>query len=130
MYLTIDGPEEIPEAEWRPGNFPPSNLELARQLVPGYQAPRVNKKEEHEAEERREKAKGKTGEAAEENDEGEGGEVLLVAKVSSQTGSRSAARRMERTYFACTTTASRWAILNTSSWSMASRAAALRCSRI
>ena len=86
VYLTIDGPEEIPEAEWRPGNFPPSNLELARQLVPGYQAPRVNKKEEHEAEERREKAKGKTGEAAEENDEGEGGEVLLVAKVSSSDG--------------------------------------------
>ncbi len=86
VYLTIDGPEEIPDAEWRPGNFPPSNLELARQLVPGYQAPNVNKKEEHEAEERREKAKAKPGAAAVEHDEGEGGEILLVAKLSSPDG--------------------------------------------
>ncbi len=86
IYLTVDGPEEIPDAEWRPGNFPPSNLELARQLVPGYNAPSASKKEEHEAEERREKAKAKQGEAAVENDEGEGGEILLVAKVSSPDG--------------------------------------------
>ncbi|HEY1731594.1 MAG TPA: hypothetical protein VGG15_07585 [Terriglobales bacterium] len=89
MYLQIDGPEEMPDAEWRPGNFPPSNLELARQLVPGYKVPSVNKKEEHEAEERREKAakaEGKPGAAAAENDEGEGGEILLVAKVSSPDG--------------------------------------------
>lgn len=89
MYLQIDGPEEIPDAEWRPGNVPPSNLELARQLVPNYKAPSVNKKEEHEAEERREKAKkadGKTGAAGVENDEGEGGEILLVAKLNSPDG--------------------------------------------
>ena len=89
MYLQIDGAEEIPDAEWRPGNFPPSNLEMARQLVPGYKVPSVNKKEEHEAEERREKAekaKSKQGAAAVENDEGEGGEILLVAKVSSSDG--------------------------------------------
>ena len=86
IYLTIDGPEELPDAEWRPGNFPPSNLELARQLVAGYKAPSANKREEHEAEERREKAKAKPGEAATENDEGEGGEIVLVAKVSSPDG--------------------------------------------
>jgi hypothetical protein len=86
VYLQIDGAEEIPDGEWRPGNFPPSNLELARQLIPGYKLPSVNKKDEHEAEERREKAEkanGKPGAPAVENDEGEGGEILLVAKVSS-----------------------------------------------
>jgi hypothetical protein len=86
MYLQVDGAEEIPDAEWRPGNFPPSNLELARQLIPGYQTPKANKHEEHEAEERREKAaKGKQGEADKDRDqeEGHGGEMLLVAEVSS-----------------------------------------------
>ena len=55
IYVTVEGPEELPDQEWRPGNFPPSNLDEARKLVPGYQVARA-KKEDHEAEERREKA--------------------------------------------------------------------------
>lgn len=84
ITITLDGAEEVPDAEWLPGNFPPSNLEDARKLVAGYRVPRAGK-EDHEAEERREKAK-KQGGAAPENDEGEGGEVLLVAKVTSSDG--------------------------------------------
>ena len=42
--LRIDGAEELPDAEWLPGNFPPSNLEDARKLVPGYRVPRARRK--------------------------------------------------------------------------------------
>ncbi len=101
MYPTVAGPEEIPDALWRPGNFPSSNLEQARKLIPGFTPEGAgSKKEEHEAEERREreekrKAAGKRGEnekqsarptdaansdAAKENEEHEAGEILLVVK--------------------------------------------------
>lgn len=84
ITITLDGAEEVPDAEWLPGNFPPSNLEDARKLVPGYSVPKAGK-EDHEAEEKREKAK-KQGAAAPESDEGQGGELLLVTKVSSSDG--------------------------------------------
>ena len=87
MTVEVDGPEELPDAEWRPGNFPQTNLEEARQLIAGYKTPRAGKeeKEEHEAEERREKA-GQGGAAPAEHDEGEGGEILLVVKCASADG--------------------------------------------
>jgi hypothetical protein len=84
MTMTLNGAEEVPDAEWLPGNFPPSNLEDARKLVPSYRVPRAGK-EDHEAEEKREKAK-KQGGAAPESDEGQGGEILIVTKVSSSAG--------------------------------------------
>jgi hypothetical protein len=89
MYQILDGPSELPDAEWRPGNFPPSNLEQARQLLPGSQAPGAGAaREKHEAEERREheeraaKEERKTGDsdATSEKDADEGGEILLVVK--------------------------------------------------
>jgi hypothetical protein len=86
IYATVDGSEELPDPVWRPGNFPPSNLDEARKLVPGYQLPRA-KKEDHEAEERREKAAkngGKTNEPEAEEDLG--GEILLVVKATSPDG--------------------------------------------
>ena len=86
IYVTIDGAEELPDQEWRPGNFPPSNLEDARKLVPGYQLPRA-KKEDHEAEERREKAAKNGGKSNEpEAEEDLGGEILLVVKATSADG--------------------------------------------
>jgi hypothetical protein len=86
ISVTVDGSEELPDPEWRPGNFPPSNLDEARKLVPGYQLPRA-KKEDHEAEERREKAAKKGGQnSAPEAEEDLGGEILLVVKATSPDG--------------------------------------------
>jgi hypothetical protein len=79
MYLTVDGIEEIPEEEWRPGNFPPWSLEEARKLIPGYQLPR-GKAGDHEAKEKAEhEAKGGK-EKEGEGEEDPGGEILLVVK--------------------------------------------------
>jgi hypothetical protein len=84
--VSIDGAEELPDSEWRPGNFPPSNLDEARKLVPGYQLPRA-KKEDHEAEERREKAaKNGVKKNEPEAEEDLGGEILLVVKATSADG--------------------------------------------
>jgi hypothetical protein len=86
IYATVDGSEELPDPVWRPGNFPPSNLDEARKLVPGYQLPRA-KKEDHEAEERREKAAKKGGKTNEpEAEEDLCGEILLVVKATSPDG--------------------------------------------
>ncbi len=79
LYANLMGPEELPDAEWRPGNFPPYNLAEAQKLVPGFK-PAANDHEAHEkreAEEKRE-AKEKHTAGKEEHDEAEGGEILLV----------------------------------------------------
>jgi len=89
MYATIEGAGDVPDSEWRPGNFPPSNLEEARKLLPGFQpAGSESAHDKHEAEERGEKEKRaamKSGEknnseAKGESEENEGGEILLVVK--------------------------------------------------
>ena len=74
-YSTLEGPEELPDAEWRPGNYPPSNLARAQKLVSGFQVPAASRegREEREAKEKRTEQKG-------EPDEDEGGEILLVVK--------------------------------------------------
>ena len=72
----MDGPGDIPDPEWRSGNFPATNLEQARQLVPGFQLPK-DKKEKREAEEKQEKGESKEKREAEEK---KGGEILLVVK--------------------------------------------------
>lgn len=82
MYATIEGPEDLPDPEWLPGNFPPANLAQAQKLIPGYKLPHANK-EAHEAAEKRE-AKEKQGAATagkeKESEENLGGEILLVVK--------------------------------------------------
>ena len=80
MYSKVEGPEELPDAEWLPGNYPASNLAQAQSLVPGFQVAGVGKggHEEREAKEKRE-AKGKPGGKGE-SEENEGGEILLVVK--------------------------------------------------
>lgn len=85
MYATVDGPADLPDPLWLPGNYPPSNLELARKLIPGFQLPGA-KREAREAAEKRE-AKEKQASAAGKKNEGEeedrGGEILLVVKNAS-----------------------------------------------
>jgi hypothetical protein len=77
-YSTLDGPEELPDAEWRPGNYPPSNLAVAQKLVLGFQVPRSGRagREERKAKEKQ-GSKEKQGDADEEN---EGAEILLFLK--------------------------------------------------
>ena len=80
LYVTLDGPSDVPDPEWTPGNYPPSNLDEARKLLPGYKLAKAGK-EDHEAQERREKeAKAKGG--APEKEEGAGGEILVVVKCT------------------------------------------------
>jgi len=54
MYPTVEGPGDLPDSEWRPGTFPPSNLERARKVLPGFEPAGDGSKNE-EAEEKRAK---------------------------------------------------------------------------
>ena len=72
VFPTLDGPGDIPESQWRAGNFPATNLELARQLIPGFQLPKDKRENEKRG---KEKSKEKH-----EADEKKGGEILLVVK--------------------------------------------------
>ena len=78
MFPTLDGPSEIPDSEWRPGNFPPTNLAQAQRLIPGFQLPQEN------AEDQEKSAEAGKREADEPEDqkhqENNGGQILLVVK--------------------------------------------------
>ena len=76
VFPTLDGPGDIPDLQWQSGNFPATNLDQARQLIPGFQLSK-DRKEKREAEEKRKKAKPKEQREAEER---KGGEILLVVK--------------------------------------------------
>jgi hypothetical protein len=75
MYSTLEGPEELPDPEWRPGNYPPSNLAQAQKLISGFQVPGAGRESHKERE-----AKEKQGEQKGEAEEKESGEILLVVK--------------------------------------------------
>ena len=81
MYSTVEGPEELPDAEWRPGNYPSSNLAEAQKLVPGFQAagPARDGHEEREVKEQRDSKEKRAGQKHDAEDN-EGGEILLVVK--------------------------------------------------
>ena len=75
-FPILDGPSDITDEAWRPGNFPATNLEEARKLIPGFQLPH----EDREAREKREaQAKGESKEKKD-ADEKKGGLILLVVK--------------------------------------------------
>ena len=76
VFPTLDGAGDVPDSQWRTANFPASNLEQARQLVPGFQLPK-DRREKHEAEKQREKGESKKKHEA---DEKRGGEILLVIR--------------------------------------------------
>ncbi len=87
MTAGLYGAEEVPDLEWLPGNYPASNLDAARKLVPGFQvgAGGHEAKERREAQEKREaeqkrESKGKDASAKPDEDEDLGGEILLVIK--------------------------------------------------
>jgi hypothetical protein len=40
VFPTLDGPSDIPDELWRAGNYPATNLDQAKYMVPGYQMPR------------------------------------------------------------------------------------------
>jgi YD repeat-containing protein len=56
LNVRLQGPDELPESEWRLGNFPVENLVQARKLVPEFALPRESHgvQERREAEEKRE----------------------------------------------------------------------------
>jgi hypothetical protein len=75
-YPVLDGPADISDAAWRPGNFPATNLDEARKLVPGFQLPRDDR-EAREKREAQEKGESKDKRVA---DEKKGGAILLVVR--------------------------------------------------
>ena len=92
VFPTLDGAGDVPDSQWRTASFPASNLEQARQLVPGFQLPK-DKREKHAAEKQREKGESKKKREAEEK---KGGEILLVIKnvTPEQTSLRSSKNGM------------------------------------
>ena len=75
-FPIVEGPSDIADGAWLPGNFPATNLEEARKLIPGFQLP----PEDRETREKREaRQKGESKEKRE-DDEKKGGAILLVVK--------------------------------------------------
>jgi hypothetical protein len=79
MFPTLDGPGQIPDSEWRLGNFPPTNLERARQLIPEFQLPEGDR-EVQEDRENAEKNEGDEKRLEEKGEEKKGGVILIVVK--------------------------------------------------
>jgi len=82
IYLTLEGPEDLPDAQWRAGNYPPSNLEEARKVIPGFEVPQAaaaahEKREAKEKDKDSDKDKEKDKEAGEESGSGQ---ILLFAR--------------------------------------------------
>jgi hypothetical protein len=75
-FPTLEGPSDIADAAWLPGNFPATNLEEARKLIPGFQLPREDQKprQEREAQPKHESKEKR------EADPKKGGSILLVVK--------------------------------------------------
>ncbi len=80
MFPTLDGPGHIPDPEWRPGNFPATNLAQARQFIPEFQLPQGNREAQEEREEEAKPEANEKGEPKEKREEKIGGEILLVVK--------------------------------------------------
>jgi hypothetical protein len=72
----LEGPSDIADAAWQAGNFPATNLEQARKLIPGFQLPR----EDREAREKRQAQNKHESKEQREADEKNGGAILLVVK--------------------------------------------------
>jgi hypothetical protein len=75
-FPTLEGPGDITDAAWQPGNFPATNLEEARKLIPGFQLPQ----EDRETREKREVRQKQESKEKREDDEKKSGAILLVVK--------------------------------------------------
>jgi hypothetical protein len=87
LYPTLEGPEELPDALWAVGNFPASNLAVARELIPGFELPHptAEPREPRELKSKKDHADRDSSAEPKENsadkpEEGENGEILLVVK--------------------------------------------------
>jgi hypothetical protein len=81
IYPTLQGPEELPDPLWLPGNFPPSNWDEARKLIPGFKVPQASReaREKREEEEKHE-TETKRGADSGEREPTMGGEILVIVK--------------------------------------------------
>ncbi len=86
-FPTLDGPGDIPDTAWQRGNFPESNLERARRLIPGFELTDslCSSREEGEAQEKREveekeKDEGEKDKREEEKETRQDGKILIVIK--------------------------------------------------
>ncbi len=81
-FPLLDGPSDILESAWRPGNFPPTTLEEARKLIPGFQVPREDReaREKLEAQEKGEAQEKDESKKQREEEEKKGGSIVLVVK--------------------------------------------------
>ena len=89
-FPTLDGPGDIPDDAWHAGNFPATNLQRARQLIPGFEldGSECRSRDKDEAEEKREVAEKREKEKdeaenareAKREEKEEGGRILLVVK--------------------------------------------------
>lgn len=82
MFPVLDGPADMPDSQWRPGNFPASNFTHARRLIPDFQLPGANPEVGKEPREQATEDAAKE-DSAEESDEAKGGEILLIVKNDS-----------------------------------------------
>ena len=86
-FPTLDGPGDIRDTAWQRGNFPDSNLERARRLIPGFELTDrlCGSREEGGAEEKREveekeKDEGEKDRRDEEKEKKQDGKILIVIK--------------------------------------------------
>ncbi len=54
MHVSLDGPADLPDAQWRAGSFPASNTQRARAIAPDFRLKKETR-EQHEEREKREK---------------------------------------------------------------------------
>jgi len=80
MFPALDGPGDIPDSEWLPGNFPATNLAQARQLIPDFQLPPGDRDTQEEPEKEAKPEAGGKAVPEQESGDTKGGEILLVVK--------------------------------------------------
>jgi len=96
LYQGLDGPQALPDPLWLPGNYPATNLDEARKLIPAFRIPKANKEareqrekeSKHEGETKSQSSQSQSAQADEarekakaaEPDEDMGGEILVVIK--------------------------------------------------
>jgi hypothetical protein len=86
-FPTLEGPGDIPETAWQRGNFPDSNLERARRLIPGFEltgspcrSPEKGEAEEKREIEQKENDQPEKNRSEEGEEEKEDGKILIVIK--------------------------------------------------
>ncbi len=74
VSASFAGPSDIPDAAWRSGNFPPTNLASARRFIPAFQLPQQERDPGREREDQEENS------GAKDRTEKHSGEILLILR--------------------------------------------------